>query len=1355
MRLLSFAFLLTSLILPAHATELDIPDALAPWQGWVLFPHEDIHCLHEHNTNQPRICAWPDRLNLDLGQTEGQFEQNWEVYAESWIRLPGSNQYWPQEVMVNDQPASVVSRKGLPALHLKKGQYQISGKLLWDRMPEQLRIPPETGLINLQINGRTISNPNISQRGQLWLQSQEQQERAEDSNSLDVQVFRLVEDGLPQKVTTQINLTISGKTREIRLEDVLPEGFTALRLTSQLPAKLNDDDSLQVQLRPGRWTISIQARSDQEINPIILQEHAEPWPEQEVWVFQARQDLRQVELTGLTRIDPRQTRLPPQWQQLPAFRVLPGEGMGFKLIRRGAEKTFQDQLSLQRQLWLDFNGEGYTLQDNINGQVRNTWRLSTQSDLKLGQVKINNQPQFITRLPGDAQDGIEIRRGNLNLQADSRYTQDLKDLPANGWNLDFQSVEATLHLPPGWRLFSATGVDNVPRTWVQRWSLLDIFLVLIAAIASARLFGPVWGGVVLLTLTLSWHEPGAPQYSWLNLLAAIALIRLLPKGKIRRLLQIYRGFALILIILIGLPFIVNEVRTGIYPQLENPWSVSYASPVRSLPSSVAQVAEDVAMEAGVVEKSISRSEPKSYYRKKQSLDEIDPNALVQTGPGLPDWKWNSIPLRWNGPVAQGQEMHLALIPPLAVSAIKMFLSLLLVVVAWRLSDTGKLHLPRLNGTHAAILLAPLLATGLVDKPAQAGQWPSPEILEQLEQRLLRADRCLPECAQIANAQLDLNENVLTLKLEVHADTDVAIPVPGHAMGWTPAMVEMDGKPAGLMYRSAQDVLWIPARAGVQHIALAAPLPPGDRHQLHFPLRPKRIDVVAEGWTVVGLLDDGRMEPSLELIRQQSSTGGDAKPDEIQPTPLPGFAQLRRTLHLGLDWHVSTTVIRATPADSSFILELPLLDGESVTTPGVQVEDGYVQVSMPPGERQFSWESRLEKQEQIRLAASSSLQPGQTSWIETWQLDVSPVWHVQFSGIPVIHQADASGQWLPEWRPWPGEEVLVKVIRPEGVAGQTLTIDHSKLTSTPGKRSSEHSLELSLRSSQGGQHVLGLPEDAVLQEATIDGRSRNLNIEQGKLVLPIEPGSHKVRLTWRQEAGHATWFNTPSVYLGTPAVNTNLLVKQGTDRWVLFTGGPRLGPAVLFWGIVLVLVLISLGLGLIKLTPLKTWQWFLLLIGLSQTPVWLGLVVVGWLLILGARNRLETPIDPGIHNAMQLGIALFTLVAITSLFIAVKQGLLGLPEMQISGNGSSASQLKWYLDRTDGQMPEAWIMSLPLLAYRLLMLAWALWLAFSLLNWLRWGWQSMNVGGLWHNIPKKPRKPRGTRRAKKDDADNVE
>jgi hypothetical protein len=38
---------------------------------------------------------------------------------------------------------------------------------------------------------------------------------------------------------------------------------------------------------------------------------------------------------------------------------------------------------------------------------------------------------------------------------------------------------------------------------------------------------------------------------------------------------------------------------------------------------------------------------------------------------------------------------------------------------------------------------------------------------------------------------------------------------------------------------------------------------------------------------------------------------------------------------------------------------------------------------------------------------------------------------------------------------------------------------------------------------------------------------------------------------------------------------------------------------------------------------------------------------------------------------------------------------------------------------------------PLLVYRLLMLAWALWLAVSLLNWLKWGWGCFSNNGLWN------------------------
>ena len=69
-------------------------------------------------------------------------------------------------------------------------------------------------------------------------------------------------------------------------------------------------------------------------------------------------------------------------------------------------------------------------------------------------------------------------------------------------------------------------------------------------------------------------------------------------------------------------------------------------------------------------------------------------------------------------------------------------------------------------------------------------------------------------------------------------------------------------------------------------------------------------------------------------------------------------------------------------------------------------------------------------------------------------------------------------------------------------------------------------------------------------------------------------------------------------------------------------------------------------------------------------------------------------------------------------------------MQVAGNNSSYNQLNWYLDRADAELQSTWALTLPILVYRGLMLAWALWLAWSLLAWLKWGWSAFGNGDLW-------------------------
>ena len=77
-----------------------------------------------------------------------------------------------------------------------------------------------------------------------------------------------------------------------------------------------------------------------------------------------------------------------------------------------------------------------------------------------------------------------------------------------------------------------------------------------------------------------------------------------------------------------------------------------------------------------------------------------------------------------------------------------------------------------------------------------------------------------------------------------------------------------------------------------------------------------------------------------------------------------------------------------------------------------------------------------------------------------------------------------------------------------------------------------------------------------------------------------------------------------------------------------------------------------------------------------------------------------------------GLVLLTLVAMSVLFASIYKGLLGDPEMQVRGNGSSLDDLRWFQDRSEGSLPTPWVLSVPILVYRGLMLAWALWTAAS-------------------------------------------
>jgi hypothetical protein len=429
------------------------------------------------------------------------------------------------------------------------------------------------------------------------------------------------------------------------------------------------------------------------------------------------------------------------------------------------------------------------------------------------------------------------------------------------------------------------------------------------------------------------------------------------------------------------------------------------------------------------------------------------------------------------------------------------------------------------------------------------------------------------------------------------------------------------------------------------------------------------------------------------------------------------------------------VRRLSPAEFPVVLAVPLLIGESVQTPGAQVRDGSLLVNLAPGETETGWVSTLVPAATLRLSAGADPRIG-----ETWSLDLSPRWHLDWSGIAPVQQLAAADRWLPTWRPLPGESLELRVSRPGAVPGPTLTLDLVDFTVTPGRRVSDASLSLSLRSTQGGTHPIGLPAGAVPTLLQVDGRELPLPgsaADAGSapagpvpLQVPLEPGSQTVLIQWREPQGMGLRLVPAAPDLGSPAVNLDLAVHLPEDRWVLFVQGPRIGPVVLFWGVLAVLAALALGLGRLRLTPLKSWDWLLLGIGLSLSQVWVLVLVGGWLLALGLRRQLGVQVPCWRYNLIQVALPLLTLAALAALVGAVSQGLLGAPEMQIQGNGSDGQWLRWYQDRGGPGLPEVSVVSVPIWVYRALMLAWALWLAYRLLDWLRWGWEGYSQPVLW-------------------------
>ncbi|MDD4556930.1 MAG: hypothetical protein PHE89_06375 [Alphaproteobacteria bacterium] len=554
--------------------EQDLPKGLQTWAKWVLDGEKKQACDFAYNDFAQKYCYYISNLDIEIVNDSASFEMNVTTREKGYVRLPGSAEVFPQQVFVNGTAKNIISKAGIPYIHLGQGEFVVKGMAKSKENIRYLFIPQNAALINLKKDGKTIDYITLDNDGVLKFEGIETAKN--ETDDLSVFAYRKIQDGIPLMMTLNLNLNVTGKERIENLGKVIPENFALYSIASDVSAYVQKNGDLIVEVKPGNLSINLEMRQEKDSLNFVLNNSP---VNQEVWVLESDKALRVIQAPkDLYSVQTQNIPMPVAWKRLPAYEVNKGEEVALKAIYY--DKQNQDSLTLNRKIKLAFDGSSYSLEDNISADFKEDGRLSLERPFVFYSSKINGQPQAITYTSEDKNAGIEVRKGNVSVENILRIANGGKKISATGYNRSFENVNWVLSLAPGYKLLYASGFDNVNGSWVSHWNLLQVFIVSLLVVSMYSLFGWKKAGLGLILFVLI--NPIFPQFIYASfvLCGLLFLQRNLKKdNNFYNLLTFLRYSLFALLVASTFFFIVQHIRGAMYPVLS---ADTYYSPLLSL-----------------------------------------------------------------------------------------------------------------------------------------------------------------------------------------------------------------------------------------------------------------------------------------------------------------------------------------------------------------------------------------------------------------------------------------------------------------------------------------------------------------------------------------------------------------------------------------------------------------------------------------------------------------------------------------------------------------------------------------------------------------------------------------------------
>jgi hypothetical protein len=627
------------------------------------------------------------------------------------------------------------------------------------------------------------------------------------------------------------------------------------------------------------------------------------------------------------------------------------------------------------------------------------------------------------------------------------------------------------------------------------------------------------------------------------------------------------------------------------------------------------------------------------------------------------------------------------------------------------------------------LLIPLLLS--VATLAHA-QYPTDFSLEKLQNDYIESKKCNENCGIYTGLKLksaDLTSKTLVFEIPVAASqlTTVALPFAVDNFSWV--NFSIDGKKTqSIMAVSNSIVVAIPK--GSHIIEVVAKLK-SEQFRVALGGNPKyfenntsiKADITQSGGMFF-LEIENKKNTQLEVKSIDEKELEISK--DIFDKPL---YTIQREIFLSDKWKVRTTVSNFIAGNNKVTnISVPLLKDEKPLNSDLEIVDGKVNLSLSGN--QVTWESNLAPIDKMVL------QNTDTKNLETWIIYNENSWLYNYEGLnPISANSNEKYKSINTWVMWPEEKVNLSFNLPKVAEGQASNVTNFKLTTNWENDPVEHLANFTINTSVGGRYVVKFEDkETEAIKLKIGGNIVETKIKDGILALDLLAGENNISLEFKS-GKTSIMYKVPVLKFESPVTNAEFKLNA-SKRWVMFTGGGDIRPAVLVWGILIAFAIFAWFLNRHTKTPLKFVSWLLLLFGLSQTFWMTSFFIIVWIVAFSLKEgyikklKDENALTFSKFNQVQTGLGILALVGLITLISVVAKGLMSNPEVFTIGFGTFGAHLSWYTQSWNGVDNNPWILSLPMSAYRVFMLGWGIWLAFSLMTWLKWMWQEYSRDGYW-------------------------